>query len=99
MIETILLQQALGIFLCIVILARTEPALNRMGKEAPGLIRAAFVMLASASVAGILAILTGHAPGLETLLLAAGIALLLMCDRRIRILTKNRNQEKGLRHA
>lgn len=98
MIDITLIQQALGIFLCIVILARTEPAINRMGKEEPGLIRAAFVLLASASVAGILAILAGHIPGMETLLLSAGTTSMLLCDRRIRILTKNRNR-KGLRHA
>lgn len=93
--DTSTLQQAIGLLLCGLILMRTEPALNRMGHEAPALVRLSFALLAAASLAGILAIFSGRIPGFETLLLATGTATLLLCDRRIRILTRH----KGPRHA
>lgn len=93
------LQQTLGVLLCAVILWRTEPALNRMGPAAPNMIRLSFTLLATAAVGGIIAILAGRVPGPEGLMLAAGTAALLICDRRIRILTRPRPIKKGPSHA
>ena len=92
--------QLIGIVLCILILVRVEPALNRMGSTSPPLIvRAAFALLATGAVAGIFAIFAGQVPDTYVLLLAAGTAALTLCKRRIRLLTRIRQPKKGLPHA
>ena len=92
--------QLIGIVLCILILVRAEPALNRMGHASPPLIvRVAFALLASGAVAGIFAIFAGQVPDTYVLLLTAGTAALTLCKRRIRLLTRIRPPRKGLNHA
>ena len=92
--------QLIGLVLCILILIRVEPALNRMGHASPPpLVRAAFALLAAGAVAGIFAIFAGQVPDAHVLLLTAGTAALTMCKRRIRLLTRIRPPRKGLNHA
>jgi ammonia channel protein AmtB len=93
-----LFAQILGFVLCAAILARAEPAINRMGRDTPRLVRIAFVLLAVGAVAGIFAIAAGAVPEWHALILAAGIAALLLCERRLRILTRTPSVDKGVRH-
>lgn len=79
----------------ILILWRTEPALARMGCRTHWMIRYAMLLLAGGALAVILGIVSGTGIDFTTLLVLAGIALLLLCDRRLRYLI-NRT---GERHA
>lgn len=81
----ILLQMLVMIASCVVF-ARAEPAINRMSGHTPHLVALAFVLLAVAAAAEIIAILTGHVPSLSEVLFAAGTAVMLMCERRLRAL-------------
>lgn len=90
--------QFLGLILCVIILIRAEPAINRMGQNSPPmLVRLAFALLATGAVGGIIAILAGAVPDRHTLILIAGTAALTVCERRVRILS--RTPRKGLPHA
>lgn len=92
--------QILGLLFFTIILIRTEPAINRMSDDSPPMIiRLSLALLATSAVAGILCILAGKVPEPYTLILAAGTAAFTLCERRIRLLTRPRNQKKGLRHA
>lgn len=92
--------QLLGLALCALILARAEPAINRMSRDTPRLVRIAFILLAGGAVSGIFAIVSGAVPEWHVLMLAAGVAALLVCERRLRILTRAPNNlDKGARHA
>ena len=92
--------QLIGLVLCILILVRVEPALNRMGRTSPPpIVRAAFALLATGAVAGIFAIFAGQVPDIYVLLIAAGTAALTLCKRRIRLLTRIRQPRKELHHA
>lgn len=77
------------------ILYRAEPAIARMGRGTQTLIRYAMLLLAGGALAIILTILSGASIDLPTLLLLAGIALLLICERRLRYLITR----PGDRHA
>lgn len=77
------------------ILFRAEPALARMSSGTQTLIRYAMLLLAGGALAIILTILSGASVDLPTLLLLAGIALLLICERRLRYLITR----PGDRHA
>lgn len=95
-----LLAQLLGLVLCALILARAEPAINRMSRDTPSLVRLAFILLVGGAVAGIFAIAGGAVPEWHVLMLAGGIAALLVCERRMRILTRAPNHiDKGAPHA
>ena len=88
--------QGLGIVICLIIIVRTEPAINRMSCRTITLVRLSFVLLAGSAVGAILSIFGGAVPAPSFLLLAAGIAALLFCDRRIRFLTR---AQKGIKNA
>ncbi|UCV02296.1 hypothetical protein [Dechloromonas denitrificans] len=68
------------------ILWRTEPAINRMSKATHWMIRYALLLMAAGALAIILTTLAGDPPDPIVTLLAAGIALMLLCDRRLRLL-------------
>lgn len=70
-----------------IILWRTEPALSRMGHQTHWMIRYAMLILAGGSAGIIVGIATGTNIDFITLLILAGIALLLICERRVRYLT------------
>lgn len=94
------LAQMFGLALCAVIFVRAERAINRMGRDTPRLVRLAFVLLAGGAVAGIFAIAAGAVPEWHALMLAGGITALLVCERRMRILTRTPPTiDKGAPHA
>ena len=85
--------------LYVIILVRTEPALNRMsGASTPMSVRLSFALLATGAVAGMIAIFSGKVPDLYTIILAAGTAAFTFCERRIRLLTGHQPR-KEFRHA
>lgn len=69
---------------CAVIVARAEPALNRMGPQTPLAIRAAFHFLTVGAIAEILYIAGGGIPVVPAAITFAGVALFLTRDRRCR---------------
>ncbi|MFZ2972316.1 MAG: hypothetical protein WA049_06725 [Ferribacterium limneticum] len=78
-----------------IILARAESATAKMGSGTKTLIRYAMLLLAGGAITIILTILSGNSVDFSTLLLLAGIALLLICERRLRYLITR----PGDRHA
>lgn len=91
-----LIKQLAGLLICILLIIRTEPALNRMGAASPLLVRLAYALIFIAAAAGVLSIMTGSVPGIETLLLATGTVALLRVNRH----SRHQNPiEKGPSHA
>ena len=70
-----------------VIVVRAEPALNRMSRETTFLVRVAFHLLAVGSAAQIVFVVVGDTPSWPTAILLVGVAGLLACEKRLRILT------------
>lgn len=70
----------------IVIVIRAEPALNRMNACTPFMVRSAFHLLTLGSTAEIVSILLGEAPSWPTAIVFLGVASLLVCERRLRVL-------------
>ena len=102
MLNLDLIFQALFLIACLVVLFRAEPATNLMTRKTPRPIRVSFNCLASAALGGILYTLGGTVPHWLAVLLAIGIAALLICDRRVRVLTGIRSinpKDKGPSHA
>jgi len=83
-----LLAQCLTVMSCLIILWRTEPALNRMSRCTPLLVRIAvwLIVVASASAIGMIAL--GDVPPWPSVLGVLGTAALLFCERRLRYLTR-----------
>lgn len=98
MIATLLpwLYSLVTVVLAAIILWRTEPALNRMSRSTHSMVRYAVLLLAAGALAMILYTLAGDPPNIATLLLSGGIALMLICERRVRVLIP---PQKGERHA
>ena len=89
-----------GLIIYAVLLIRTEPAINRMRKDTtPFKVRLTFALLAAGSAGGILSIISGRVPSLIDLCISGGITALLLCERRVRLITRFNSQKKGLRHA
>ena len=77
--------QAVVLIASLIILFRTEPALNRMSGRTPVGIRLAFCALAVGAVSMINGIiLSGYVPTASSALVTMGVALLLNCERRFR---------------
>ena len=74
------------------ILWRTEPALARMGCATHWMIRYAMLLLAGGALGILIAIASGSTVDFYTLLILAGIAMLLLCERRLRYLTNHRRK-------
>lgn len=85
-----------GLICAALILWRAEKALSRMSEATHWMIRYAMLLLAGAAIGFILGMPAG--PGITPLSLAflAGIALLLVCERRVLYLTR---QRPGAHHA
>lgn len=77
--------QALVLLASIVIVLRAEPALNRMSKGTPLLMRLAFHLLTLGAVGEILFVLAGEVPSWPMVITICGIAALLVCERRLRL--------------
>ena len=69
-----------------VIVVRAEPALNRMSRCTPFMIRASFHLLTLGAVAEIVFVVSGDVPTWPTAITTVGVAFLLVCEKRLRIL-------------
>lgn len=78
--------QVLVFLAACVVVARAEPALNRMGPKTKFTIRLSFHSLAVGSIAEIIWILSGDIPNWPAAVIMVGAACLLLCERRIRLL-------------
>ena len=78
--------QAIVLVAALVIVVRSEPALNRMSRCTPFMIRASFHLLTVGAVAEIVFILAGDVPSWPTAITSVGVAALLLCERRLRLL-------------
>lgn len=87
-----------AIALAMVILWRAEPAIARMTAGTHWMIRYSLLFVAGGALGTILRALCGGQVDFFTLLVLAGLALLLFCDRRLRFLIAHRPL-KGERHA
>jgi len=96
MIEIIL--KALMLIACSVILMRCEPALNRMSPCTPWAIRYAMLLIALGALLGLFGLLDGGHANASTVILATGIAILLIGERRIRHIYRT-HKPRGDRHA
>lgn len=83
---TALLLQSVVLVTASVIIFRAEPALNRMSPGTPLMIRASFHLLTLGAVAEIAFVLVGDVPSWPAAIMTAGVALLLICEKRLRIL-------------
>lgn len=81
---------------CAIILWRVEPAISHMSGDTHWMIRYAMLLIAGGALGMSLILLTGWPPTLSTALLVSGIALLLLCERRVRFLV---NHKPGVPHA
>lgn len=84
-----LIAKALALLACGIILWRVEPALNRMSRCSSLMINAALYLIFAASMFSACEIVFGGAvPPWPAVIGAAGVALLLLCERRLRHLTR-----------
>lgn len=79
-----------------VILYRVEPSLNRMSGHTHIMVRISMFLLVVAATAQLgSVVLFGHIPSASEALLFAGVASLLSCERRMRVLIPS--QRRSLR--
>lgn len=84
--------QVIGVLACAVILWRAEPALAHMTKAAHLAVRLSMWLAVVGSVARIGWIWMGNVPDPITILMLIGMAALITCERRIRLLTGQRRR-------
>lgn len=85
-----------ALVLALLVLWRVEPVISRMDHDTHWMIRYAMLTIAGGALGVIGIIYMGGAIDAVTLVMLAGIALLLICERRISYLVRIR---KGGRHA
>lgn len=79
--------QVVSAFSAFVVLVRAEPALSRMSGATHPVVRISIWLLVVGAAARLGSIvLYGIVPPIYEVITAAGVALLLLCERRIRIL-------------
>ena len=83
---TALLLQSFVLVAASVIVFRAEPALNLMSPCTPFMIRASFHLLTLGAVAEIVFVLVGDVPSWPASIMTVGVALLVICEKRLRIL-------------
>lgn len=83
-----LLKQALALLACVVIVWRAEPALNRCGRDTTLSINVAIWLLHAVALLSAYDILTGDVPPWIVIAGGWGVAMMLLCERRIRILLR-----------
>lgn len=81
-----MLLQIIVVMAALVIIVRAEPALNRMSRYTPFVVRMAFHLLALGAVAEIVFVVSGEVPSWPTAIVTLGVAALLVCERRLRVL-------------
>lgn len=83
---THILLQAIVLVAAVIIVWRAEPALNRMSPCTPFLIRVSFLLLTVGAAAEIVFIFAGDVPSWPAAITTIGVAALLFCERRLRVL-------------
>lgn len=83
------LAQLIAAISCVIIIWRIEPAINHMRGSSSDLVRLAFLMIGGAALGGIVYIALGDVPPWPSVIGAAGTAVLLLCERRIRYLARH----------
>ena len=84
------LAQLLTVMACALIFWRSEPVLNRCHfTQTAFLINVAFYMLTIGSLVLGGSVLFGGVPSWPTTILTVGIAMLLLCERRVRVLFRS----------
>ena len=84
-----LASQAVAMIACGIIIWRVEPALNRMNRGSSLLINTALYLIFAAALCAAWEVVVGGAvPPWPATIGAAGVALLLFCERRLRYLTQ-----------
>ncbi len=81
-----MLLQIIVVMAAAVIIVRAEPALNRMSRCTPIMVRVAFHLLALGAAAEIVCVITGDVPSWPAAIVTLGVATLLFCERRLRLL-------------
>lgn len=73
---------------CAVIVTRSDPALNRMSRQTPILLRISMwlLLLGALGESGAI-VFYGHIPTTPVVLAFTGMATLMVCERRLRALT------------
>lgn len=92
---TDLLAQVAGTILAGMVIWKGEPALAKMRKGTPILLRFSLWLLVVGSFARLVWISLGNVPDPVTLLMLGGVAAMLLCERRITVLTRGR-RARGL---
>ena len=87
---TDLLAQVAGTVLAGMVIWRWEPALAKMRKGTPILLRFSIWLLVVGSFARLVWISLGNVPDPVTLLMLGGVAAMLLCERRVTVLTRGR---------
>lgn len=87
---TDLLAQVAGTVLAGMVIWRGEPALAKMRKGTPILLRFSLWLLVVGAFARLVWISLGNVPDPVTLLMLGGVAAMLLCERRITVLTRGR---------
>lgn len=82
-----LIEKAIALVFAIVIMVRVTPALNRMELKTLASVRFALCLSLVGAGALVLWVVLGHTPAPVTLILSGALAALLICERRIRVLT------------
>lgn len=83
--------QGLALIASCILVWRADPAINRMRRCTPRAISYAFILLVSMALGEIIFIVfMRYIPSVIEVGLLVGTALLLICDRRLRVLTPNR---------
>lgn len=87
---TDLLAQVVGTVLAGMVIWKGEPALAKIRKGTPILLRFSLWLLVVGSFARLVWISLGNVPDPVTLLMLGGVAAMLLCERRITVLTRGR---------
>lgn len=74
--------QVITALACAVIFYKSEPVLNKMRKDCRVMLRMAFILLTAGSAGIVLMITQGYIPPPWVALLVAGVAFLLLSERR-----------------
>lgn len=75
-----------------IIVVRAEPALNRMSRCTPFMIRASFHLLTVGAIAEAVSIISGEVPSWPAAITTLGAAALLFCERRVRSFARYRKE-------
>ena len=92
---TDLLAQVAGTVLAGLVIWKVEPALVKMRKGTPILLRFSLWLLVVGSFARLVWIFLGNVPDPVTLLMLGGVSAMLLCERRVSVLTRGRRTAKG----